>query len=96
MKRIDIIINRSVDEDLISMLEKHNVGKFYTKFVNVNGVGTCGPHMNDSTWPEVNIAYVMYCSDEEAEKIKVAVRELKQYFVAEGIKLFESVITDCI
>jgi len=96
MKRIDIIINRAVDEDLLSMLKKYDVGKFFTKFINVNGVGTSGPHMNDETWPEVNIVYVIYCNDEEANKIKTAVHELKEYFKDEGIKLFESIITDVI
>jgi hypothetical protein len=88
MRRIEIVANQSVEENILEALAKNGVGKYYTKYPNILGVGSSGPRMGDSVWPEVNFVMVIWCEDDEAKIIKRAVASVKQKFPTEGIKLF--------
>ncbi|MDR0463987.1 MAG: hypothetical protein LBG94_02590 [Treponema sp.] len=88
MIRIEIIANRSVEENIFDAFSKEQVGKYYTKFPNIWGVGACGPRMGDAVWPEENFALVIWCEEEEAQGIKRAIVSVKEKFPGEGIKLF--------
>ena len=90
MKRIEIIGNRSIEEDLFDTFKKKDIVKSYTKVPIVHGVGTSGPKRGDHIWPEENFLIIVYCSESEAKKILSAVKEVKSYFKDEGLKLFES------
>lgn len=90
MKRIEIIGNRSIEEDLFDNFRKKAIVKHYTKIPIVHGVGTSGPKNGDNIWPEENFLIIVYCTDGEAEKILKSVKEVKSYFKDEGLKLFES------
>lgn len=89
MKRVEIILNRSVEEDLLELLSKRKVGNKYTRLPEVHGVGNSEPKQGNSVWPEENVIYVIYCEEDEAALVREAVRELKSYFPAEGVKVFE-------
>ena len=88
MLRIEIIANHSVEENVLDVLKEHGVGKHYTLYPNVKGVGTSGPRMADAVWPEENFVMVIWCDKEEAKAIKQAVEEVKGKYPDEGIKLF--------
>ena len=88
MIRIEIIANRSVEENILEAFKKGGVGKFYTKHPTVLGVGSSGPRMGDPIWPEENFAIVVWCDKEEAKKIRRAVYEVKKQYPDEGIKMF--------
>ncbi|MFW6343808.1 MAG: PG0541 family transporter-associated protein [Sediminispirochaetaceae bacterium] len=89
MKRIEIIANRSIEEDMFEAFAKAEVAKHYTKIPEVMGAGNSGPRMGDHVWPEENFILIVYCEEPEAEKIKEVIGELKEFFKGEGIKLFE-------
>jgi hypothetical protein len=88
MIRIEIIANHSVEENILEALATENVGKYYTKYPNIMGVGNTGPRMGDAIWPEENFAIVIWCEEEEAGVIQRAVAAVKEQFPDEGIKLF--------
>ena len=88
MIRVEIIANRSVEENILETLAKENAGKFYTKIPNIYGVGACGPRMGDAVWPEENFALIIWCEEEEAQAVKRAIAKVKEKFPGEGIKLF--------
>ncbi|GHV51794.1 hypothetical protein AGMMS49579_07890 [Spirochaetia bacterium] len=88
MFRIEIVANHSVEENILEAFVQENVGKFYTKYPNVFGVGTTGPRMGDAIWPEVNFSLVIWCEEEEAHGIERAVARVKEHFPDEGIKIF--------
>jgi len=88
MIRIEIIANRSVEENIFDAFAKEKVGRHYTKIPNVWGVGACGPRMGDAVWPEENFSLVIWCEEEEAQGIKRAIISVKEKFPGEGIKLF--------
>ena len=88
MIRLEIIANRSVEENILEALGKEGVGKYYTKYPTIFGVGSSGPRMGDAIWPEENFALVIWCEEEEARTIKRAVEGVKERFPNEGIKVF--------
>jgi len=88
MIRIEIFANHSVEEDILDALAKEQVGKYYTKFPNIYGVGSSGPRMGDAVWPEENFSLVIWCEQDEAEIIKQVIDGVKKKFHDEGIKLF--------
>lgn len=88
MKRVEIIANRAVEEDLLDAFAEAGVAKQYTKFPIVYGVGSSGPRMGDAVWPEENFALVVWCEEYEAHEIVKAVDVVKVRFPNEGIKVF--------
>jgi len=88
MIRVEIIANHSVEENILEALAKENVGKYYTKYPSILGVGSAGPRMGDAVWPEENFALVIWCTEDEARAIKRAVDSVKKKFPGEGIKIF--------
>jgi hypothetical protein len=96
MKRLEIIGNRAIEEDLFDRLKLNNTAKFYTKIPVVHGIGSSGPRMGDHIWPEENFMIIVYCDENEAEIIQKTIIEVKQYFKDEGLKMFESELTCCV
>jgi hypothetical protein len=88
MLRIEIIANHSVEENILEAFAEEQVGKHYTKFPDVYGVGSAGPRMGDAIWPEVNFALVIWCEEDEARGIERAVAHVKEHFPDEGVKIF--------
>ena len=89
MKRLDIVANHSIEEDLFELFKKRGVARRFTKIPVVHGTGESEPKQGDHIWPEENFMLIVYCEDEEAGTIREVLRELKSYFPQEGIKLFE-------
>ena len=88
MVRLEIVANHSVEENILDALKYEGVGKYYTKYPIIFGVGSAGPRMGDAIWPEENFALVIWCEEEEAKGIERAVAFVKKRFPDEGIKLF--------
>ncbi|MDR1352892.1 MAG: hypothetical protein LBK05_06375, partial [Treponema sp.] len=84
MIRIEIVANHSVEDNILEALKDEGVAKFYTKYTNVNGVGSCGPRMGDAIWPEENFALVIWCEPDEAWGIERAINTVKKGFPDEG------------
>jgi len=88
MIRLEIVANHSVEENILEALKDGEVGKYYTKYSNIFGVGSSGPRMGDAVWPEENFALVIWCEEEEARGIEQAVATVKNQYPDEGIKVF--------
>jgi len=89
MKRIEIIANRSIEEDMFEAFGKAGIAQHYTKIPIVLGTGNSGPRMGDHIWPEENFMLIVYCEDEEADAIREELGKLKDFFQSEGIKIYE-------
>lgn len=90
MKRIELIANQSVEDDIFEAFEKRDIVKAFTKFPGVHGAGNSTPKRGDHIWPEENFMLLIFCEDSEAELIQESVSEVKKQFENEGIKLFIS------
>jgi hypothetical protein len=88
MVRLEIIANHSVEENILEAFSREGVGKFYTKYSNVFGIGNSGPRMGDAVWPEENFALIVWCEEDEARGIAQAVAAVKKQFPDEGIRVF--------
>lgn len=88
MKRVEVIANRSVEDDLLAAFAAAGVAQKYTKYPVVHGVGESGPRMGDPVWPEENFALVCYCGEAEAGRIEELAGEVRSRFPAVGIAVF--------
>jgi hypothetical protein len=88
MIRVEIVANRSVEENILEALANEGAGKYYTRYPIVLGAGSSGPRMGDAIWPEENFALVIWCEEEEARAINRAATAVKERFPGEGIKVF--------
>lgn len=88
MIRVEVIANRSVQEDFFERLGEHNLASTYTLFPEVQGSGSSGQRRGDHVWPEENFVFVTYCSKSEGRTIAAIVEDLKLFFPNEGIKFF--------
>lgn len=88
MKRIEVIANRSIEDNVMDALRREGVAKFYTKYPVVHGDGSSGPRMGDAIWPEENFVLVVWCEEDEARRIAASLEPVKSQFPIEGLKIF--------
>lgn len=89
MIRMEVIGNRSIQEDFFERLQAEQVGLHYTLFPEVHGAGFAGPRRGDHIWPEENFVYVAYTDEpEEARRVRAIVDDLKSVFADEGMRFF--------
>ena len=89
MKRVEIVANRSVQEDLMEALAEAGVARHYTLIPAAQGAGRQGARTGEPAWPEENFILFTYCDEKEALTIAEVVSRIKAIFPAEGIKCFE-------
>ncbi len=95
MKRVEIIANRSVAQDLLAALDEAYGDLPFTLIPDVQGRGRQGVRRGDAVWPELNVYLLMFCEDDRAAELASAVRALKGRFPREGIKVFVSSVDCC-
>ena len=83
MYRIEIISNKSVQEDIEKAMEYNVADFFYTTIPLVYGRG--GDNRKLGT---ANLAMISYINDKDLDRVKKVVGEIKKKFPDEGIKLF--------
>lgn len=88
MKRIEIIANHSVEDDIIELIDKAGINS-YTRIPVVYGTGNSNPKMGSPVWPEDNFMLIIYTEEQDAAKLKELIFILKAEFKDEGIKYFE-------
>ena len=88
MYRIEIISNKSVQEDIEKAMEYNVADFFYTPIPLVYGRGGDNRKLGTATWPETNFAMISYINDKDLDMVKKVVGEIKKKFPDEGIKLF--------
>ncbi|MCG8452490.1 MAG: hypothetical protein MI717_04830 [Spirochaetales bacterium] len=87
-KRVEIIANHSVEQDIMDGLEIHGLAQHRTKIPNVHGQGYTDPKQGDHIWPEENFILIVYCDAEEAAAIEAVVKSVKERFPQEGLRFF--------
>ena len=88
MYRIEIISNKSVEEDITQALEQYIPGILYTVIPLAYGRGKSSYKLGTTTWPETNFVLTSYIEDSELETAKAVIKGVKEKFPDEGIKLF--------
>ena len=88
MKRMELIANRSVENEIISALEENIQDLYFTMLPQVHGRGKTKYRLGTATWPEMNFLLISYLNEEDAAKAEAVVLSLKKQFPGEGIKFF--------
>ncbi len=88
LKRIEIIANHSVEQDIMDVLQSRGAASHYTKIPSVHGRGDTEPKRGDHIWPEENFILIIYGDDDLAAAVESAVAEVKERFPTEGIRCF--------
>lgn len=87
-KRIEIIANQSVEDDIIEMLEEQNPEIQYTLEENIYGKGRTSRKLGSTIWPEMNFRMTIYADENNCKIILGIVENIKQKFNEEGISVF--------
>ena len=88
LKRVEIIANHSVEEDIMDVLEMRGLASHFTKVPSVHGRGDADPKRGDHIWPEENFIMIIYGDDAKAAAIEAAVEEVRESFPDEGMRCF--------
>ena len=68
-KRVEIIYSQAIEEDFVQLFKENNVAGRYTKIAGIMGAGYSNPRLGDAIWPQLNVMYIVYCSEEDCKKI---------------------------
>jgi hypothetical protein len=77
-----------VEEEIIGALEAGIPDFYYTLFPVVHGRGKTQYRLSTPTWPETNFLLISYLNDQDTERAKAVIAEIKWRFPKEGIKIF--------
>ena len=88
LKRVEVIANHSVEQDIMDLLEMRGMATHFTKIPSVHGRGDADPKRGDHIWPEENFILIIYCEGEDAARIAEAIEEVRESFPDEGIRCF--------
>jgi len=89
MNRVELIFSQALEEDFIEAF-RQNMIKNFTELPAVKGQGFSTPKLGDEIWPQLNAMMIVYCSDEDEEKIEKIVAGLRKKYITEGISCFVS------
>ena len=90
MKRLEVIANQAVEEDIIEILEAVGHGESFSYFHPVYGRGKKGRREGSAVWPETNVYFLVYLDTETAHRFMEKLRTLKETFPEEGIRCWLS------
>ena len=85
MKRIEVIANQSVKDELLEALEAAVLALEYTLIPTVQGQGRSKRKLGTRTWPETNFLLISYMADANALAAASAVGDIARRFPGEGI-----------
>jgi hypothetical protein len=85
VKRLEVIANQSVREELIDELEVALPQIEYTLFPIAHGKGRRKRKEGTRTWPETNFYLLVYLDEASAAAAAATVSEIRRRFPDEGI-----------
>ena len=85
MKRLELIANQSVKDELIEALENALPDIEYTLLPIVQGKGRRKRKEGTRTWPETNFLLISYMGEEDAVNAEAVIVKVRNLFPAEGI-----------
>ena len=88
--RMEIICTQALEEDFLQEFGEQKVAARYTKLAGVMGAGYSNPCLGDAIWPQLNVMFIVYCSEADCEVIKNIVWKLRDKYRTEGIACFVS------
>ena len=97
MDKVAVLIfyDRAIDEEVLDVLTSCCVENF-TRWRDVSGVGTTGPHLGDHIWPALNNVMMTVVEDSRKAEILERVQELQEDFPFTGLRAVVLPVLDMI
>ncbi len=89
MRRLEVIANQSVQDDIIEGLSAVVPGFQYTVISPAHGAGLRKKKLGTVVWPETNFVLVSYMDGSDAQAARGFLEDLKRRFPEEGIAFFD-------
>lgn len=90
-----VIYDRAIDEEVRETLTACCLEHF-TRWHDVSGVGSTGPHLGDHTWPALNNVMLTVTGAEKKDEIFGRIRELQERFPFVGLRAVAAPVLDMI
>lgn len=90
LTRLELIFSQALEEDFVAEFKEKKLVARYTKLANVMGAGYSNPRLGDAIWPQLNVMYIIYCTEDEAKQIVDICQKLREKYISEGIACFKS------
>jgi hypothetical protein len=90
-----IIYDRAIDEEVLDILRSCCLEN-YTRWQDVSGVGSTGPHLGDHIWPALNNVMMAVVPAERQSEILERVRSLQEDFSFTGLRAVTLPVLDMI
>ncbi|MDR0909666.1 MAG: hypothetical protein LBM77_07860 [Spirochaetaceae bacterium] len=88
--RMELIMSEAIQEEFLTDIDMACPGIKYTQVVDAKGRGNTTPKQGDAIWPQFNTIITIYCSREEAARVLIIAKSLRQKFPTEGVACFRS------
>lgn len=89
MRRIEIILESSVEDEIVEHFDRQKI-THYTRLQDAHGKGNKEPKMGDSVWPQTNAVFIVFANDDEAKKIALIIKKIKEAHPLAGVVGFIS------
>jgi hypothetical protein len=80
-----LFYDRAIDEEVLEVLTSCRVEQ-YTRWHDVSGVGSTGPHLGDHVWPALNNVTMAVVPAARSAEILDGVRRLQEDFPFTGLR----------
>jgi hypothetical protein len=97
MNRVMVLIihDRAIDEEVGDLLSALDL-QYYTKWMDVVGVGEKDPHLGDHVWPGLNNVTMVVVEEGKEEKLMKSVKALQAAFPSVGLRAFVVPVLDAV
>ncbi len=90
LKRLEIIGNLSLEEDILEGFAEKKVGRHRTSIMPVHGNGLSGPCYGDPVWPEENFYLLLFLPEEDVPVVEDIIRSVRETHRGTGLACFLS------
>ena len=90
MKRIEIISNKAIEDEVIAALSKIGHREAFTLLSPVFGRGEKGRREASAVWPELNSLFIIYIEDDRLDVLKTVLTKVKENFNVENLRCYMS------
>lgn len=89
MKAIFISFNQAYYEEILAVMDRHNIRGFsYWDQIQGRGSKTGEPHYGSHAWPTLNSAIITMVEDEKVDEFLNKLHEMDKQTEAQGLRAF--------
>ena len=90
-----VIYDRALDNEVLASLAECSLERF-TRWHDVSGVGSTGPHLGDNVWPAMNNVLMVVAEEGKRGALLERIRALQEEFPFTGLRAFVVPVLDMV